>query len=89
MLLLPGAAPPPSDGGRAAPTARTLPGWSSRRKDVCGNGEICHPVLLPLVSCFCGHKLFIPNSSLLRNNKKKIPRYKMRFEVIFHPGVDM
>lgn len=64
-----------------------LPIRSSRRKDICGNAEICHPVLFPLVSCFCGRKLFVQNWSPLGNNKKKIPNYKVRCEVIFHPGL--
>lgn len=63
--------------------------WPSRRKDVCGNREIRHPALLPLVLCFCGRELFVRNWSQLGSNKRKIPNYKMRFEVIFHPGLDI
>lgn len=89
MLLLPGQPRLRLIEDERHKQPQMLPIWSSRRKDICGNGEICHPVLLPLVLCFCGHKLFVQNWSLLRNNKKKIPYYKMRFEVIFHPGVDI
>lgn len=73
-----------------AQTTQMLPIWSLRRKDICGHGgnlppsagAWCHVsavarVIHPKLICALG------------DNDKKHPCYKMGFEVVFHPGLDI
>lgn len=66
-----------------------LPIWSLRRKDICGHGEICHPALA-LGVMFLQLRVIHPKLiCALGDNDKKHPCYKMGFEVVFHPGLDI